>query len=80
MPDLIVVARFASRSECVVAQSVLRAAGIEALMPDFNVLTADFDPSMMESGWRLMVRQEERVMAQSILKDAQDHAESGEAD
>ena len=43
-------------------------------MPDFNVLTSDFDPSMMESGWRLMVRQEDRVMAQSILKDAQDSA------
>ena len=74
MPDLVVIARFASRSECVVAQSVLRAAGVETLMPDFNVLTSDFDPSMMESGWRLMVRQEDRVMAQSILKDAQDSA------
>ena len=74
MADLVVIARFASRSECVVAQSVLRAAGIEALMPDFNVLTSDIDPSMMESGWRLMVRQEDRVMAQSILKDAQERA------
>ncbi len=74
MADLVVVARFASRSECMVAQSVLRAAGVEALMPDFNVLTSDFDPSMMESGWRLMVRQEDRVMAQSILKDAQESA------
>jgi len=74
VPDLVVIARFASRSECVVAQSVLRAAGVETLMPDFNVLTSDFDPSMMESGWRLMVRQEDRVMAQSILKDAQDSA------
>ena len=72
MPDLVVIARFASRSECMVAQSVLRAAGIETLMPDFNVLTSDFDPSMMESGWRLMVRQEDRVMAQSVLKDAQE--------
>jgi len=74
VPDLVVIARFASRSECVVAQSVLRAAGVETLMPDFNVLTSDFDPSMMESGWRLMVRQEDRVMAQSILKDAQESA------
>jgi len=74
MADLVVVARFASRSECVVAQSVLRAAGIEALMPDFNVLAADFDPSMMESGWRLMVREEDRVTAQSILKGAQEAA------
>jgi hypothetical protein len=74
VPDLVVIARFASRSECVVAQSVLRAAGVETLMPDFNVLTSDFDPSMMESGWRLMVRQEDRLMAQSILKDAQENA------
>lgn len=74
MPDLVVIARFASRSECMIAQSVLRAAGIETLMPDFNVLTADFDPSMMESGWRLMVRQEDRLTAQSILKDAQESA------
>jgi len=74
MADLVIVARFASRSECLIAQSVLRAAGIETLVPDFNVLAADFDPSMMESGWRLMVRQEDRVMAQSILKDAQESA------
>lgn len=74
MADLVVVARFASRSECVVAQSVLRAAGIETLMPDFNVLTSDFDPSMMESGWRLMVRQQEKVMAEAVLKDAQQTA------
>lgn len=74
MPDLVVIARFASRSECVVAQSVLRAAGIETLMPDFNVLTSDFDPSMMESGWRLMVRQQDRLMAQAILRDAQEKA------
>jgi hypothetical protein len=74
MSALVTLARFASRSECVVAQSALRAAGIETLMPDFNVLTSDFDPSMMESGWRLMVRQEDRVIAQSILKDAQERA------
>jgi hypothetical protein len=74
MTDLVVIARFASRSECIVAQSVLRAAGVETLMPDFNVLTSDFDPSMMESGWRLMVRQEDRVMAQSILKTSQEEA------
>ena len=74
MADLVIVARFASRSECLIAQSVLRAAGIEALVPDFNVLTADFDPSMMESGWRLMARQQDRILAQSILKDAQESA------
>jgi hypothetical protein len=71
MADLIVVARFSSRPEAVVAQSLLRSEGIESLMPDFNVLMADFDPSMMESGWRLMVREDDAHDAREILRDAQ---------
>jgi|GEM_PF-1484113 len=71
MAELVVIARFASRPECIVAQSLLRSEGIETLMPDFNVLTAEFDPSMMESGWRLMVRQQDLAKAQAILRDAQ---------
>jgi len=55
----------------VVAQSLLRSEGIETLMPDFNVLMADFDPSMMESGWRLMVREQDAAKAQAVLRDAQ---------
>lgn len=80
MADLVVLARFASRPECLIAQSLLRAAGIETLMPDFNVLTADFDPSMMESGWRLMVRQEDKLLAQSILRDAQEQSSAAASD
>ncbi|MFT3728666.1 MAG: DUF2007 domain-containing protein [Terricaulis sp.] len=72
MAALVTLARFSSRPECIVAQSLLRSAGIETLMPDFNVLTADFDPSMMESGWRLMVREQDVLAAQSILRDAQE--------
>jgi hypothetical protein len=68
---LVTIARFASRPECVVAQSLLRSEGIETLMPDFNVLMADFDPSMMESGWRLMVREQDAAKAQALLRDAQ---------
>ena len=71
MADLVVVARFSSRSEAVVAQSLLRSEGVETLMPDFNVLMADFDPSMMESGWRLMVREDDAELAREILRDAQ---------
>lgn len=71
MADLVTLARFSSRSECIVAQSLLRSEGIETLMPDFNVLTADFDPSMMESGWRLMLREQDVAKAQAILRDAQ---------
>jgi hypothetical protein len=71
MADLVTLARFSSRAECIVAQSLLRSEGIETLMPDFNVLTAEFDPSMMESGWRLLVREQDASQAQSILRDAQ---------
>jgi hypothetical protein len=71
MADLVVIARFSSRPEAVVAQSLLRSEGIETLMPDFNVLMADFDPSMMESGWRLMVREDDADLAREILRDAQ---------
>lgn len=74
MAELVVLSRFASRPECLIAQSLLRAAGIEALMPDFNVLTADLDPSMMEQGWRLMVRAEDRLAAQAVLAEAQEAA------
>jgi len=71
MTDLVIIGRFASRPECVIAQSLLRSEGIDALMPEFNVLMADFDPSMMEHGWRLMVRAEDEAEARDILRDAQ---------
>ncbi len=71
MADLVIVARFASRPECVIAQSMLRAEGIETLMPDFNVLMADFDPSMMEHGWRLLGRAQDAARIERILQDAQ---------
>ncbi len=71
MSDLIIIARFASRPECVIAQSLLRSGGIETLMPDFNVLMAEFDPSMMEHGWRLLGRAEDAADAHAILRDAQ---------
>jgi hypothetical protein len=71
MADLVVVARFSSRPEALIAQSLLRSEGVEAFMPDFNVLMADFDPSFMESGWRLMVTQQDAKAAEEILRDAQ---------
>lgn len=71
MADLVIVARFASRPEAVVAQSLLRSEGIDTLMPDFNVLMAEFDPSMMEHGWRLMVHAEQAEEARAVLRDAQ---------
>lgn len=71
MSALVIVARFASRPECVIAQSLLRSEGVETLMPEFNVLMADFDPSMMEHGWRLLGREEDARQIEAILRDAQ---------
>ena len=71
MSDLVIVARFASRPECIIAQSLLRSEGVETFMPDFNVLMAEFDPSMMEHGWRLMGRAEDAAKVLAILRDAQ---------
>jgi hypothetical protein len=70
MADLVVVARFASRPEALIAQSLLRSEGVEAFMPDMNVLMADFDPSFMQSGWRLMVTEQDAAKAADILSAA----------
>ena len=71
MADLVVVARFSSRPEALIAQSLLRSEGVETFMPDFNVLMADFDPSFMQSGWRLMVSKQDAEAAAQILHEAQ---------
>jgi hypothetical protein len=71
MTALAIIARFSSRPECVVAQSLLRSEGVETLMPEFNVLMAELDPSMMEHGWRLMGRSDDVSRALEILRDAQ---------
>lgn len=75
MPALVIIARFASRSEALIAQSLLRSEGIETLLPEFNVLMAELDPSMMEHGWRLMGSSEDVFKVQAILRDAQRDAE-----
>ncbi len=71
MSAFVIVARFASRPEAIIAQSLLRSEGVETLMPDFNVLMAEFDPSMMEHGWRLLGREEDSAQIEAILRDAQ---------
>jgi len=71
MADLVIVVSFASRPEAIVAQSLLRSEGIETLMPEFNALLADYDPSMMEHGWRLLAHADDAETARAILRDAQ---------
>ncbi|MBY0563564.1 MAG: DUF2007 domain-containing protein [Hyphomonadaceae bacterium] len=79
MSSLALIARFVSRSEALVAQSLLASQGIETLLPEFNVLMAELDPSMMQHGWRLMGSSEDLFRAQAILRDAQaDHADDEE--
>jgi len=80
MSSLVIVARFASRPEAVIAQSLLRSEGIETLMPEFNVLMADMDPSMMEHGWRLMGLAEDAAQIEEILRDAQAGGDSEASD
>jgi hypothetical protein len=41
-------------------------------LPEFNVLMAELDPSMMEHGWRLMGSSEDVFKAQTILREARD--------
>jgi hypothetical protein len=71
MADLVLLASFSSRSEALIAQSLLAAEGLPAHMPDFNVLMADFDPSFMQSGWRLLIREDVLREALAVLRDAQ---------
>jgi hypothetical protein len=71
MSDVVIVARFSSRPEALIVQSMLRAAGIETLMPEFNALLADYDPSMMEHGWRLLGSTEDVSRIEAILREAQ---------
>ncbi len=78
MSSLVIVARFASRSEVLIAQSLLRSEGIETLMPEFNVLMAELDPSMMEHGWRLMGLEEDAARIAAILAEAQSTADGDE--
>jgi hypothetical protein len=70
MSSFVTVARFASRSEALIAQSLLRSEGIETLMPEFNVLMAELDPSMMEHGWRLMGLEEDAAQIATVLAEA----------
>lgn len=79
MADLVIVARFSSRPEALIAQSLLRSEGIETLMPEFNVLMADFDPSMMEHGWRLLGRERDLKQIESILRAAQSADDADDA-
>ena len=70
MTDLVLLAAFASRPEAVVAQSLLRTEGVDAFMPDANILLAEIDPTFT-TGWRILVTSDDLHRAAAILRDAQ---------
>ena len=49
----------------------LESEGLFAVVPDFNILGAEFDPALTSTGYRLLVREEDEVQAREILEAAQ---------
>lgn len=66
---VVVLARFASLPEAVVAKSLLEAEGIGVVMPESGLVAGQLDAGVM-GGWRLLVIDEELESARQILTDA----------
>ncbi len=67
---VVVLAKFASLPEAVVAKSVLEAEGIGVVMPEQGLVAGQLDAGVM-GGWRLLVVEDELEAARRILLDAQ---------
>ncbi|HYD87372.1 MAG TPA: hypothetical protein VEA80_07850 [Vitreimonas sp.] len=67
---VVVLAKYASFSEALVAKSVLEAEGVGVVMPEQGLVAGQLDAGVM-GGWRLLVREEELPLAQRILLEAQ---------
>jgi hypothetical protein len=63
---VVVLARFTSLPEAVVARSLLEAEGIGVVMPEQGLLAGQLDAGVM-GGWRLLVIDEELEEARKIL-------------
>ena len=66
---VVVLAKFSSLPEAVVAKSVLEAEGIGVVMPEQGLVAGQLDAGVM-GGWRLLVIDEELEAARQILIDA----------
>ena len=66
----VVLAKFSSLPEAIVAKSLLEAEGIGVVMPEQGLVAGQLDAGVM-GGWRLLVIDEELEAAQNILRDAQ---------
>jgi hypothetical protein len=66
---VVVLAKFASLPEAVVAKSLLESAGIGVVMPEQGLVAGQLDAGVM-GGWRLLVIDEELEAARKILIEA----------
>ena len=66
---VVVLAKFASLPEAVVAKSLLEAEGIGVVMPESGLVAGQLDAGVM-GGWRLLVIDDELEVARQILIDA----------
>lgn len=66
---VVVLAKFASLPEAVVAKSLLESEGIGVVMPEQGLVAGQLDAGVM-GGWRLLVLDEELADAQRILREA----------
>lgn len=66
---VVVLAKFASLPEAIVAKSLLEAEGVGVVMPEQGLVAGQLDAGVM-GGWRLLVIDDELEMARKILLDA----------
>lgn len=66
---VVVLAKFASLPEAVVAKSLLEAEGIGVVMPEQGLVAGQLDAGVM-GGWRLLVIEEELEAAREVLGEA----------
>jgi len=66
---VVVLAKFSSLPEAVVAKSLLESEGIGVVMPEQGLVAGQLDAGVM-GGWRLLVIEDELEAARTILIDA----------
>ncbi|MEZ5959301.1 MAG: DUF2007 domain-containing protein [Hyphomonadaceae bacterium] len=66
---VVVLAKFSSLPEAMVAKSLLESEGIGVIMPEQGLVAAELGAGVM-GGWRLLVLDEEVEAARQILMDA----------
>ena len=66
---VVVLAKFTSLPEAMVAKTLLESEGIGVFMPEQGLVAAELDAGVM-GGWRLLVIDEDVEAARQVLLDA----------